>query len=116
MQLIDVRPETSFNKGSIPKSKHLAYTEVMSNHCVKDVREIMDAFKKAGIDTSKPMIFTGGAPACAVKAAADHIGLLGSRKLFEVSYNDWIKENPQTELKNDAKTETKAETKAEAPK
>lgn len=96
MQLIDVRPETSFSKGSIPNSKHLAYTEVMSNHCVKDVREIMDAFKKAGIDTSKSMIFTGGAPACAVKAAADHIGLLGARKLFEVSYNDWIKQNPQT--------------------
>ena len=90
VQLVDVRGEVAFKKSSIPNSKHMPYTSVMSNHALKETREIIEAFKNAGIDTNKQMIFIGGAGAAAVKAAADHIGLPGQCKLFDVNVPDWI--------------------------
>ena len=70
----------------------------MSNHSLKDVNEITGAFKKAGVDISKPMIFIGGAGATAVKAVADHVGFPGQKKIFDVVVKDWISKNPKTEL------------------
>jgi 3-mercaptopyruvate sulfurtransferase SseA len=70
----------------------------MSNHALKDVNDITGAFKKAGVDISKPMIFIGGAGATVVKAAADHVGFPGPKKVFDVNIKDWIAKNPKTEL------------------
>ena len=89
-QIIDCRPETSFRTGSISQSINLPYTSVMSNHSLKDLTEITAAFKKAGVDINKKMIFIGGAGATAVKAAADHVGYPGSKSIFDVNMKEWI--------------------------
>ena len=75
--MIDCRPETSFKTGSIPRSINLPYTSVMSNHSLKELNEITAAFKKAGVDINRQMVFIGGAGATAVKAVSDHVGYPG---------------------------------------
>ena len=87
-QLIDCRSETAFKKGTIPKAKHLDYTKVWSNHQIKESSEVIKAFKDAGIDIEKPMIFTGALAATVGKAVADHLGFK-SGKVFEMTFEEF---------------------------
>ena len=70
----------------------------MSNHILKELPEITAAFKKAGVDINKKMIFMGGAGATAVKAAADHVGYPGQKSIFDVNMKEWIAKNQNSEL------------------
>lgn len=91
-QLIDCRSEVAFKKGAIPKAKHFAYNKVWSNHAMKESSEVLKAFKDAGIDIEKPMIFTGGLSATVVKAVADHIGFKDV-KVFEKTLEEYTAES-----------------------
>jgi 3-mercaptopyruvate sulfurtransferase SseA len=105
-QLVDCRSETAFKKGAITKAKHLDYTKVWSNHTMKESADVLKAFKDAGIDIEKPMIFTGGLPASTVKAVADHVGFK-SLKVYDKTLEEY---------KADIEAKAEADSKAAAAK
>ena len=61
---------------------------------MKEVAQINAAFKEAGIDIDKPMIFFGE-EAALVKAVAEHVGFPGKKSIFDVKINEWLAKNPK---------------------
>lgn len=100
-QLIDVRPEASWKKSNIPKSKNMPYTSVFANHMVLDGDKIMAAFKAHNIDHESAMIFMGGLGAYSARAVCDSQGFKGHVKVFDMTADDWIKANPKKEEKKE---------------
>lgn len=62
--------------GVIERSKHIQLTNLIQNGELVNQKNILDAFKEAGISKDLPMIFYGGDDAYVLKAIADHAGLV----------------------------------------
>lgn len=64
---------------------------------LKNAEEIKAVFEAAGIDLSKPMVFTcgGGVMATVGKHAAEHAGATGSKAVYDGSWSEYSVKSKQ---------------------
>ena len=76
VQIVDARFSKLHEQGHIPGSKNLQYSSVIAeDNTLKSVDELRELFVAAGIDLSKPVIFScgKGVGATVLKHAADQV-------------------------------------------
>ena len=109
-----MRPATAFKAGAIPKAKNLAYTDLFTNHVVKDAKQIVEALKTAQIDVEKDIILYGNVSSCAARAALDSAGVKKA-KIFETTFAVWKAADDEAKAKAAAAAGKKDDT-TEPPK
>lgn len=96
-QIIDVNPENTFKKGSIPKAVNIpCSTFFTSHHSMNESEKVTAAVLKAKIDMEKTIIFFGSPKMFAARVAGDTMGYKHV-KVYEKSFADWKKDYENTE-------------------
>lgn len=91
-QLIDCRPAPGYQAGNIPSSVNVPAPSLANpDGTLKSPEEIKVIFENAGIDLSKPMVFTcgGGVMATVGKHAAEHAGATGEKAVYDGSWTEY---------------------------
>ena len=91
-QIIDCRPADAFAKGTIPGGVNISGTDFQHpDGSVKSVDEIKAIFGAAGVDLSKPMLFScnSGIKATVAFAAASQAGATGALSVYDGSWSEW---------------------------
>ena len=102
-QLVDARPRARFEgtvpeprpnsrSGHIPGSRNVPYAELFDANtgAMKSLEELRQAFKNAGVDTTKPIVTTcgSGVSALVLTLALYRLGVRGSA-LYDGSWAEW---------------------------
>lgn len=91
-QLIDCRPAPGFAGGNIPTSVNVpAPTLLNADNTCKSAEELQKVFEAAGVDLSKPMVFTCGAGVMATvgKHCAVIAGATGDNAVYDGSWGEY---------------------------
>ena len=91
-QIIDCRPPPGFQAGKIPTSVNVPAGQLANaDGTFKSADEIRAIFSGAGIDLSKPMVFTCGAGVAATvgKHAVELTGATGERAVYDGSWSEY---------------------------
>ncbi|HVV63804.1 MAG TPA: 3-mercaptopyruvate sulfurtransferase [Pseudolabrys sp.] len=83
-------PRKGLRGGHMPGAKNVPYTELMENGRLASPEKIAAAFKKAGVDTDKPIVTSCGSGVTAVILAMglDAIGKSFPR-IYDGSWSEW---------------------------
>lgn len=113
IQVVDARPPTLFygaDAGHMPNALHIPYSTVFdqANQYLKSKEQLREVFNKAGVDLSKPAIYTcqGGITASALAFIAD---LLGQKEhsVYIGAFAEWQQRAPANMIiKGDGKKDT----------
>lgn len=90
-EIVDARPATSFAGGNIAGSKSLPLPSLLgADNKLKSNDEVKAAFAAAGVDTSKPIVFTcgGGVMATLLQVAASNAGITNTT-LYDGSWSEY---------------------------
>ena len=91
-QIIDCRPAGGFAGGNIPNSLNVAAPALANaDGSCKNAEELKACFEDAGIDLSKPMVFTcgGGIMATVGKHCAEIAGATGDKAVYDGSWAEY---------------------------
>lgn len=95
-QVIDGRPKEAFDAGNIPGSINLPFSTLKDEDgFIRDKNEIQEIFKKAGVDTNQPMIFScgGGVMATFLLAAAESAKCKGDLSVYDGAWSEYSKKS-----------------------
>ncbi|CAF3349631.1 unnamed protein product [Rotaria socialis] len=104
VQVVDARPPNLFNgteAGHMPNALHLPYGTLFdqANQYLKSNEQLAEMFKKAGVDLSKPAIYTcqGGITASVLAFIAD---LLGQKEhaVYMGAFIEWQQRAPADKI------------------
>jgi len=111
-QIVDARPPNLFNgsnAGHLPNSLNVPYTEVFdqTNQCFKSKEELKAVFSKAGVDLSRPTIYScqTGTTASTLAFVAHVLGQ-ESLSVYNGSFTEWQQRAPKEMIINEKTTFT----------
>ena len=83
-------PRPGLRSGHMPGARNVPSTEIVENGRLASPEKIADAFKKAGIDTDKPIITTCGSGVTAVILAMG-LDAIGKKlpRVYDGSWSEW---------------------------
>jgi len=86
----DPEPRPGLRSGHMPGAFNLPYTEIVENGRLVSPERIAAAFKKAGVDTDKPVITSCGSGVTAVVLALG-LDALGKKpaRIYDGSWSEW---------------------------
>ena len=91
-QIIDNRPAGAFASGNIPTSVNVPTPDLLNEDgTLKHADELKALYEKAGVDLSKPMVFTcgGGVMATTGRNAAEKAGATGERAVYDGAWAEY---------------------------
>ena len=92
IQIVDCRPASMYAEAKIPNSININGTDFQNdNGTIKTDDQIRTLFEQAGVDVTKPMVFTcnSGIKATIAINAAQQIGAKTDSSVFDGSWSEW---------------------------
>lgn len=96
-QILDARPKEAFDGGNIPGSINLPMSSLKDEDgFIRDKKEVLVIFKKAGVNLSEPLIFTcnSGVMASYLLAAAESADCTGAISVYDGAWSEYSKKAP----------------------
>jgi len=85
----EAEPRTGLRSGHMPGALSVPFTEIIENGRLASPEKIAAAFKKAGVDTDKPMITSCGSGVTAAVLALGLDALGKTARLYDGSWSEW---------------------------
>ena len=83
-------PRPGLKSGHMPGAKNLPWTDIIENGRLKSGAELMAAFKKAGVDLTKPIVTTcGSGVSAAILSLALETAAHRSAPVYDGSWAEW---------------------------